>query len=237
MSRRLWIADEVSGNRAAITGEHARHLTQVLRAQVGQECEVSTGSEIRRARVSSIGRTRVEFELGDSVGSASDSAITIALSIFKFDRMEWAIEKATELGVERIIPVISARTETHLARAVHKRQERWRRIAAEAAEQSRRVSPPEIAETLKFKDFLASAAATRIALAEGEQKLMLEAALAERANPIVLAFGPEGGWEDQELAAFRQFSWTIASLGPMILRAETAVIAAIAIATAALRRE
>jgi len=235
MTRRLWIADEVSGNRAAITGEHARHLTQVLRAQVGQECEVSTGSEVRRARVSSVGRTRVEFALGDSVRSASESALTVALSIFKFDRMEWAIEKATELGVNRIIPIISARTETHLASAVHKRRERWRRIAGEAAEQSRRVSPPEIAEALKFKDFLGSPAATRIALAEGEQELMLEKALAERAHPVLLAFGPEGGWADQELAAFRRFSWTLASLGPMILRAETAVVAAIAIATATLR--
>ena len=235
MSRRLWIADEVSGNRAAITGEHARHLTQVLRAQVGQECEVSTGSEVRRARLSSVAPTRVEFELGDWLRSSAPSAITVAVSIFKFDRLEWAIEKSTELGVDRIIPIISARTETHLAHSVPKRRERWRRIAAEAAEQSRRISPPEITEPLKFTEFLASPAATRIALAEGEQELMLEKALAERTNPVLLAFGPEGGWADQELAAFRQFSWTLASLGPMILRAETAIVAAIAIATATLR--
>jgi len=236
MSRRLWIADEVSGNRAAITGEHARHLTQVLRAQVGQECEVSTGSEVRRARVSSVGRTRVEFELGEPVRSAAESAITVALSVFKFDRMEWAIEKSTELGVDRIIPLIAARTETHLASAVPKRRERWRRIAAAAAEQSRRVSPPEISDAVRLKDFLAFPAATRVALAEGEPTLMLEKALAEGANPVLLAFGPEGGWADQELVAFRNSSWTLASLGPMILRAETAVVAAIAIATATLRR-
>lgn len=236
MSRRLWIADEVSGNRAALIGEHARHLTQVLRAQVGQEFHVSTGTEIRRARVSSIGRARVEFELGASVRSASESVITVALSVFKFDRMEWAIEKSTELGVGRIIPIVSARTETHLATAAHKRVERWRRIAAEASEQSRRVSPPEIAEPIKFKDFLTFPAGTKLVLAEGEEKLMVEDALAQGAGPVVLAFGPEGGWADQELARFRDSSWKLASLGPMILRAETAVVAAVAIATAALRQ-
>src|SRR5215475_12820735 len=152
MSRRLWMADEVSGNRAAIIGEHARHLTQVLRAQVGQEFDVSTGSEIRRARVSSIRRTRVEFELGETVQSAAGSALTVALSIFKFDRLEWAIEKSTELRVDRIIPLISARTESHLATSASKRLERWRRIAAEASEQSRRVAPPEVDEPIKCKD-------------------------------------------------------------------------------------
>jgi 16S rRNA (uracil1498-N3)-methyltransferase len=236
MSRRLWIADEVSGNRAALIGEHARHLKQVLRAQVGQEFHVSTGSEIRRARIIAIDRTRVEFELGATVPFALESEITVALSIFKFDRMEWAIEKSTELGVARIVPVLAARTDVHLASSALKRLERWRRIAAEASEQSRRLSPPEIAEPRKFRDLLSFTATTRIVLAEGEEKLMLEDALGKGANPAVLAFGPEGGWEEHELEAFRQSSWIPASLGAAILRAETAVIAALAITTATLRR-
>ena len=236
MTRRLWMADEVSGNRAALTGEHARHLSQVLRAQIGQEFHLSAGGEIRRARISKIDRSRVEFELGGLVPCATVSAITVALSIFKFDRMEWAIEKSTELGVARILPVISARSERHLARSAAQRVERWRRIAAEASEQSRRLSPPEIAAPMSLRDFLSLEAATKIVLAEGEQERMLEDALRKSGAPVILAFGPEGGWGEAELEAFRQSSWSAASLGATILRAETAVVAALAIATAVLRQ-
>ena len=110
MTRRRWIADEVSDNRAALTGDHARHLAQVLRAQVGQEFEISTGREVRRGRVSGVHPDRVEFDLGEVVAHSAESVITVAISIFKFDRMEWAIEKCTELGVARIVPVIAGRT-------------------------------------------------------------------------------------------------------------------------------
>src|SRR5258707_9763357 len=139
MTRRRWIADEVSDNRAALTGNHARHLAQVLRAQVGQEFDISTGSEVRRAKISGIHPDRVEFDLGESIAIAIQTTITVAISIFKFDRMEWAIEKCTELGVTRIIPVIAGRTAPHLASASQKRAERCRGSAREASEQSRQV--------------------------------------------------------------------------------------------------
>src|SRR5258708_32837963 len=137
MTRRRWIADDVSDNRAALIGDHARHLAQVLRAQVGQEFDISTGTEVRRGRISGIHPDRVEFELGEVVAHLAESAITVAMSIFKFDRMEWAIEECTELGVERIVPVIAGRTESRLATAAPKRVERWRPSAHQAAVQSR----------------------------------------------------------------------------------------------------
>src|SRR5437867_7747986 len=121
MTRRRWIADEVSGNRAALTGSHAEHLARVLRARIGQEFDIATGSNIRRGRITSIDNDRVEFELGEHIPAVAVPNITLALSIFKFDRMEWAIEKCTELGVEQIIPVIAARTEAHLIVAAVKR--------------------------------------------------------------------------------------------------------------------
>src|SRR6266481_1557046 len=124
MTRRRWIADEVSGNRAVLTGDHARHLAQVLRAQVGQEFDISTGTDVRLGRLTEVRRDRVEFELGEVVQYSAGAAITVAISIFKFDRMEWAIEKCTELGVARIIPVVACRTEPHLAAAAGKRVER-----------------------------------------------------------------------------------------------------------------
>src|SRR5947208_2979952 len=138
MTRRRWIADEVSGNHAALIGEHARHLAQVLRAQIGQAFDVSTGTDLRQGRVVSIQSDRVEFELGDVLHGPSPLPITAVISIFKFDRMEWAIEKCTELGVARMIPLIASRTESHLGSAAQKRLERWRRIAHQASEQSRR---------------------------------------------------------------------------------------------------
>ena len=229
MTRRRWIADEVSGNRAVLTGDHARHLAQVLRAQVGQEFHISTGTDVRLGRVTDIRPDRVEFELGEVVQHSAQRSITVAISIFKFDRMEWAIEKCTELGVARIIPVVAGRTESHLAAAAGKRVERWRRIARQASEQSRRISPPDISGPIKFGDLIAMPADSRIVLAETEEEFLLKGVLRQDAGAVLLAFGPEGGWKEQELAAFRDTGWSLASLGNTILRAETAVIAAVAI--------
>lgn len=230
MTRRRWIADEVSGSQAALTGAHADHLSRVLRARVGQEFDIVAAGEVRRGRVSSVAEGRVEFELGDAICTAASLPVTLALSIFKFDRMEWAIEKCTELGASRIVPVIARRTESHLAAAAPKRVERWQRIAREAAEQSRRTLPPEISQPVQFKEVLAIPGDTRIVLAEIEEELMLKDALRQRSEgQIVLAFGPEGGWTAAELQQFRDAEWTWASLGGTILRAETAAIAALAV--------
>jgi 16S rRNA (uracil1498-N3)-methyltransferase len=233
MTRRRWIADEVSGSHAILTGAHAEHLSRVLRARVGQVFDVVAAGELRRGRVSHVDNNRVEFELGEVIPAADLVPITLALSIFKFDRMEWAIEKCTELGAARIVPVIAHRTEPHLAAAAPKRVERWQRIAREAAEQSRRLSPPEIAPPVKLKDVVAISAHTRIVLAEVEDQLMLKDAVrGHSSGDIVLAFGPEGGWTDAELQMFRESGWTWASLGSTILRAETAAIAALAVVLA-----
>ena len=162
--------------------------------------------------------------------------ITLLLAVFKFDRMEWAIEKCTELNVSSIVPVIARRTEKHLALAAGKRAERWRRIAREASEQSRRVSPPEIAEPVKLVEAVKLEAGLRVVLAEAER----EAALAEvlrahgDAASVALAIGPEGGWAEDELQSFAGAGWIAASLGETILRAETAAIAALAMARASL---
>src|SRR5216684_5983878 len=155
MTRRRWIADEVTGNTAALVGEHAAHLARVLRAEVGQEFDIATGDEVRRGTITTISYDRVEFSLGAKQHRRlrlSAPKITLALAIFKFDRMEWAIEKCTEIGVARIIPVIARRTDAHLAAAAVKRHERWQRIVRQAAEQSRRSAPPEVAAPVKLKD-------------------------------------------------------------------------------------
>jgi 16S rRNA (uracil1498-N3)-methyltransferase len=229
MTRRRWIADEVAGNIAALVGSHADHLSRVLRARVGQEFDIAASGEVRRGRIVRINPDRVEFELGEMVPVASSPQVTLALSIFKFDRMEWAIEKCTELGVSRIVPVIARRTEVHLAAAAAKRVERWQRVAKQAAEQSRRTSPPEVSEPIKLQDAVALPGSTRILLSESEKDLTLKGALKVAASDVVLALGPEGGWTDSEVGQFCAAGWSPASLGNTILRAETAAIAATAI--------
>ena len=234
MTRRRWIADEVSGNRAILTGDHAEHLARVLRARVGQEFDIATGLAVRKSRITSIAERRVEFELGEEVPAATAAKITLALAVFKFDRMEWAIEKCTELGVAHIVPVIAQRTDVHLAAATIKRTERWRRIARQAAEQSRRALPPEIAAPVELPEALRLPGDVRIVLAEENTLLRDVLEPLPQEAEIVLAVGPEGGWTIDEFVSFHQAGWTSASLGKTVLRAETAAIAATAIATSEL---
>jgi 16S rRNA (uracil1498-N3)-methyltransferase len=148
MTRRRWIADEVTGDRAALIGAHADHLARVLRARIGDEFDISVGSSVRLGRITSVKENLIEFDLGAEIASVTLPPITLVLAIFKFDRMEWAIEKCTELGVSRIVPLISNRTDSHLAGASSKRVERWQRIARQASEQSRRAAPPEISSPI-----------------------------------------------------------------------------------------
>jgi len=231
MTRRRWIADEVSGNRAALTGSHAEHLARVLRGRIGQEFDIATGTDTRRGWITSINNDRVEFELGEHIPAVITAKITLALSIFKFDRMEWAIEKCTELGVAQIIPVVASRTEARLAAAAAKRVERWQRIALQASEQSRRSSPPQIDAPMRLKNAVSLPGSKRILLAESEQQMMLKDALQsdDASDDLILALGPEGGWTEAEVRLFRDSGWTSASLGNSILRAETAAIAAVAV--------
>lgn len=237
MTRRRWIADESSDNRAALTGEHADHLIRVLRARPGQEFDIIAGDKVRLGRIVTIAPDRVEFDLGEEIHSASQADVTLLLSIFKFDRMEWAIEKCTELGATRIIPVIARRTDSHLATAAMKRVDRWRKIALQAAEQSRRASPPEIEAPKKLKDAIAPPEGLRVVLAETEKDTPLRTLLDTNAPRVSLAIGPEGGWTEDELQSFNQAGWLSATLGPIILRAETAAIAAMAIVVSQLRTE
>jgi len=234
MTRRRWIADEVTQNRAALIGPHAEHLARVLRAQLGQEFDIATGDAVRRGRITAISDTRVEFELAEEISAAILPDLTLFLAIFKFDRMEWAIEKATELGVRRIVPVVTRRTDAHLASAASKRLERWQRLAHQASEQSRRPATPELSSPIKVTEAVATSATTRILLTESETQHTLLDRLESHLpdSSLALAIGPEGGWTPDEITTFTTAGFLPASLGPTILRAETAAIAAVAIALA-----
>jgi 16S rRNA (uracil1498-N3)-methyltransferase len=248
--RRRWIADIFTPEtghptHAALTGDQAAHLARVLRAEPGQVFDVVAAGFLHRAEITSVLPDRVDFVLHEELESDAALPLHLLLAVFKFDHLEWGIEKATELGVARITPVLARRTEKHLAQAAIRRVERWRRIAHEASQQSRRTSVPEIADPIPLKLALAAVQSpVRILLSETEQSLTLARALgAPRLAPETLespslpelshalAIGPEGGWAPEEMSLFTDDHWKHVTLGPRILRAETAAIAAIAIAS------
>jgi 16S rRNA (uracil1498-N3)-methyltransferase len=241
MTRRRWIADTWDDATAALHGDQAQHLSRVLRAQPGMEFDVVAGGRAWLARIASIDRDSVHFTLLQELETAASLPLTLLLSIFKFDRMEWAIEKAVELGSSRIVPVLADRTEKHLAQAAGKRVERWRRLALEAAKQSRRSDLPEIAEPVRLAAVLEgegdqAARPLCVLLSETEEDQPLLRVLQNNpvaASGIALAIGPEGGWTANEISLFTRAGWHSVTLGSRILRVETAVIAALAIVNAA----
>jgi 16S rRNA (uracil1498-N3)-methyltransferase len=238
MTRRRWIADSWDETTARLSGAQAAHLARVLRAQTGMQFDIVAGDRVRRGEIVEISDLIIKFALGEELDANPALPVTLLLAIFKFDRFEWVIEKATELGVERVVPVVARRTEKHLAQAAAARVERWRRIAREAAQQSRRSDTVEISDPAQLKyAILEEPAATRLLLAESERTTMLREALdppgenlgGTRPRRVRLAIGPEGGWTPEEETLFADERWTPVSLGPRILRAETAAIAAVSV--------
>lgn len=237
MTRRRWIADEWDERSASLRGEQAAHLIRVLRAQTGTECDMVAGDRVWRAVIAGVTGDTVRFTLLSEVEADSALPVTVLLSVFKFDRMEWVIEKATELGVERIVPMIARRSEKHLAQAAQARVERWRRIAREAAKQSRRSDIPAVDDVAPLKSavHIQPADGLSLLLAEQERATTLYAAMQHfEKTAIHCAVGPEGGWTAEEEALFAAEGWQPVSLGPRILRAETAGIAAMAVIAAML---
>ena len=212
-------------------GEAAHHLGRVLRAQAGQLYELSDGERVWLGRIESVGRDRVQFALVEELPAVHPSVnVTLLLSVVKFDAFEWAIEKATELGVATIVPLAAERSEKALLAAAAKRAERWKKILLEASQQSRRVRVPTLHPLTKLDDaFSNDTDGARLCLSERAEAPSLKTALSNaKAQSATLAIGPEGGWTDRELEVALQNEFRQVSLGRMILRTETAVIAALA---------
>jgi 16S rRNA (uracil1498-N3)-methyltransferase len=213
-------------------GEEARHLTRVLRVEAGQRYEISDHTSIYLAEITEQRGDRVVFRVLEELPSPEPPVRTTLLAaLIKFDRFEWTIEKATELGVDRIVPVDAARTEKGLLAASVKRADRWVRIARESSQQSRRLRPPEITPAVRFASALSEAADYRYLLEEESAAPLLRCLPAVRppSARAALLVGPEGGWTDAERESARRAGWQPVSLGPQIMRAETAAAAALAI--------
>ncbi len=242
MTRRRWIAERWDEATASITGAQAAHMAVVLRAQPGMEADVVAGGHVFHAEVAAVSPDEVRFNLVAELQADPALPITLVMAIYKFDHMEWAIEKATELGVAALAPVIAQRTEKHLAQAAEKRAERWRRIAHEAAQQSRRSDVPLVHPPAPLASRIrATSQSVRIVLAEQERTTTLRQLMAEaietagnESPSLEIAIGPEGGWAPAEEALFDANGWRAVTLGPRILRAETAAIAALSVVASCL---
>jgi 16S rRNA (uracil1498-N3)-methyltransferase len=217
---------------AELLGDDAGHLARVLRAQPGQVYEISDRRAAYLAEIVEAQPARVTFRVLEPVESkAPPLRVTLCAALVKFDRFEWIVEKATELGVERIVPVEAARSERGLFEASRKRAERWDRVAKESSQQSRRLQAPEIRPAVRFAESLGEAAEFRYFLEEAAAPPLWRM-LPEIRTPdatAALLVGPEGGWTDSERERASAAGWQPVSLSTQILRAETAAAAAIAI--------
>ena len=228
--RRRFFVDRFEQNRAAMTGDAAHHLGRVLRAERGQLFELSDGKTAWLGRIELVQKERIEFELIEPITSREPALeTTFLLSLVKFDSFEWALEKATELGVRTIVPLAAARSEKTLLQSAEKRAERWKKILIEAAQQCRRVSIPELKPVEKPGKAFGSSEGCKVILSERAEAQPLKSVLAGlEASKAALAIGPEGGWTDEEFAAAEAMGFKQASLGSLILRTETAVVTALA---------
>lgn len=237
MARRRFFVDSVRDSRAVLTGGDARHLRQVLRAEAGQRYELSDNRSVYLAEIESLTGDRVSFRVLEELAAPPPQVrLTLLLALIKFDRFEWALEKATELGVENIVPIVAERSEKGLERAAVKRLGRWRKIVRESSQQARRARLPEVLAPAAFQDAVTGAASYSYLLDEQPGACPILSLLPARPLPpdtVRLLVGPEGGWTGAERAHARQAGFAPASLGPNILRAETAAIAALAIVAAA----
>ncbi len=231
--RRRFFVEQVRNGHAEIVGSDAAHLTRVLRVEAGTRYEISDNRNVYLAEVELARREQVRFRMLEKLPPAPPTVrLRLCAALVKFDHFEWMIEKATELGVTEIVPFEAVRSERGLEKAAKKRVERWRRIALEASQQARREHLPEVRDPAGFRDVLPEAASYRYALDEEPGGSPLLVALPPERKPehaVALLVGPEGGWTEEERAAFLAAGWTRVSLGPLILRAETAALTGLAV--------
>jgi 16S rRNA (uracil1498-N3)-methyltransferase len=232
--RRRFFVERYTDGRAELSGERAHHLIHVLRAEPGQIVELTDGQAVWLARIARVRGQRVEFELLDPLESPEPAPGTrLLVGIIRFERFEWCLEKATELGVQEIQPLAAARSEAKLVAAAGKRRARWQKIVMAAAEQSRRRTVPAVLEpVVPGRAFAAAAAASERCwlLSERPDAPRLQCSMFDPPpRSVTLAVGPEGGWTESERLEALQAGFQEISLGPLIFRTETAALAAVAL--------
>jgi 16S rRNA (uracil1498-N3)-methyltransferase len=232
---RLFVSPErVQGARATLDESAHRHLVKVLRLGPGAAIRLfdGQGTEIE-ARIEAVGRASVDVVLGERHRVPGPAcAITLLQAVPRGERMDFIVQKTTELGVMRIVPVL---VEHGMVKPAADRTRRWQTIAEEAARQCERADVPRISESVPLADAIAEMAGysgSRFMLWEGEKMLPFRQALAAGPRQVALLVGPEGGFAQSEVATCASAGFQAAGLGPRILRSETAAIVAVALAQA-----
>ena len=219
------------------------HAADVLRLRVGEEIDVvDPDSSVWHVRVTEANRRAVFAETLGQVEVASQPRVTLFQGVAKGEKMDDIVRQAVEVGAEAVVPVLTARCIVQLdARKRVQKGERWRRVAEAAAKQAKRASVPEVSDPLRLRDaipLLADYDGAVILWEEYDGVGLTEAVRRCADGPaarIALLVGPEGGLAAEEVAALEAVGATVASLGPNILRTETAAVVALALAIEALR--
>jgi len=246
MTRRRFYAPPGAFNsnldRVILDTAEARHLREVLRLKIGDEIYVFNGKGKEfHCRIEESRRDTAQLKVISEVAPArpeSPLELTLAVALLKGEKFDLVVQKATELGVTRVVPVVTRLADIRLRDAsdAAKRVGRWQRIALEAAKQSGRALVPEITSPVAFASLLQEAPAKLqdgrandqlncLMFSEREGQSMMKATLPANPSLLTALVGSEGGWTDEELAAARQAGWAIVTLGGRTLRAETAAIA------------
>jgi 16S rRNA (uracil1498-N3)-methyltransferase len=238
MSRRRFFAPpeafDLRSQRVSLAGDEARHLREVLRLKQGDRVNVfdGVGNEYE-AVVEKAMRDVAVLEIVEPVkplSSESPVNLTLAVALLKGDKFDLVVQKATELGVRAIAPVLTRFADVRLADPsdAGKRVTRWQRIALEAAKQSGRATLPIIKTPITVGSLLAEASdenALRVMFAERDGQSMADLPPSVTSQMITILVGSEGGWAEEEIDLARQHRWRIVTLGGRIMRAETAAIA------------
>ncbi len=239
MARRRFYAppEQVEGAAVNLSGEESHHLSRVLRLKPGDTVFVFDGRGVERectiAEIkSNSARLRIIRVLEDEV--ESPARLTLAQAVARGEKFDLIVQKATELGVSRIVPLSSHHSDVKLSlEQAEKRLERWRRISLEALKQCGRRRLVELTQLLTVGEFIERAldSSEHVLVFSERGGSPIESALKEApgASPISALVGPEGGWSDEELSLMEERGCKFVTLGPRVLRAETAAIVAISL--------
>ncbi len=240
MSDRYFVEEPISGSHARLAAAEAHHLAHVMRARVGDEVTLFDGSGAEfLARVERLGRAEIELAVIErrAIDRELPAPLWLAVSLPKGDRQRWLVEKATELGVSRLVPLVSQRGAERQSPAV---VDRLRRYVIEASKQCGRNRLMEITAFVPLDEFIHSTSpeAHRIVAHRDAPSIapLLDALDPRQPAPIVAVVGPEGGLTPEELQRAKAAGWQLASLGARTLRIETAALAVASAIVARLER-
>lgn len=231
MDDRFYCPNLIAGKEAELIGDEARHLAKVLRKGPGDWVELFDGQgRAFRARVARIGRDRVALNVSSDPlpDRVPARPVTLAFAPPKGDRLDWLVEKATEVGVARLVPILCARSVVEPGGA---KLDRLRRRVIESCKQCGRNRVPELGPIIPWGQFIPIEHAPRRWVCDPSGDAGGPSA-AQGEGPVAVVIGPEGGFTDEELDQARASGWEIISLGPTILRVETAALVALARALA-----